>query len=107
MRKKRIPKLEDVRYTLKWHLIDAHYKTLEEDLHWTVPRYRMLCTGLSLTEHELGAFIRARVGEVERWLRLGEFPAPVELHLTLIERAVLKKPGQPLFPRLTCTTSTS
>ncbi len=70
-----------------------------DELHWTPERYNALCNALSLTVYELGAFVRARISDVDRWLKVRDFPPAVELHLTFIERVALKKPyDKSLFP---------
>jgi hypothetical protein len=89
---------DDPRRTSKFALIELHYERLSDDLRWNNTRYRRLCSALKLTEWELGAFIRCRISEIARWLRSDQYPATVELHLTLIEQTVFPTSKPPPFP---------
>lgn len=99
---------EDARITAKYRLIDLHYEAQADELRWTAHRFRRLAAALQLTTYELGALIRLRVHQTEGYLKKDAFPPPAELHLTLIERALLPSSKPPVFPSLQCSsTSTS
>jgi hypothetical protein len=86
--------------TIKESLIESHYENLEEELTWTKQRFLRLCASLQLTPGELARYLRCRPSDAEKWMRVGAFPGPVELHLTLIARAVWPNNGEPIFPCL-------
>lgn len=89
-------------------MLVLHYERQAEALHWTAARYRRLASALQLTAYELGAFVRLRIHETEKYLTKNTFPPTVELHLTLIERTVFPTSKPPIFPDLPCSsTSTS
>lgn len=98
---------EDPRATAKYRLLLLHYRARREELHWTAARFRRLAAALQLTVHELGAFIRLRLGQTETYLTQDRFPETVELHLSLIERAVYPTSQPDLFPDLAACSSTS
>lgn len=96
----RVPtEVDDVRNTIKRQLIELHFDELGAELVWTRVRYERLAALLGLTVYELGAAVRAKIPEVEKWLLRGSFPPAVELHLTFFERAAMRSPPKPpLFP---------
>lgn len=90
----------------KEDLIELHYERLGEELVWTAARVRRLCSGLQITYSELARFIRVRPCDINKWIRTDSFPPTVELHLTLIERAVFPSVTKPpVFPCLSTSTS--
>jgi hypothetical protein len=99
--KRKTRKTSDPRWSTRIGLIEEHYANQGEDLAWTTDRLRRLCAALQLTPYELGAMLRLKIGEVERQLRTNSFHPTVELHLTLIERAVLPTSKPPVIPDAT------
>lgn len=91
---------KDHRRTVKLSLIEQHYANFDEELEWTVDRFRRLCAALRLTPYELGALVRMRVHQTETCLETNCFPAPVELHLTIFERAIFPNSHPPIIPAL-------
>ena len=81
-------------------LIESHYEALGDDLEWPPYRFERLANTLGLTIHELGALCRLTIGQTERYLKERRFPAPIELHLTLISRVVYPTARGPVFPDL-------
>lgn len=92
----------DPRYTSKLRRIQLHYQGLGDELAWTPARFRHLAGLLRLTVHEVGALIRITPSQTDTYLRSGNFPPPVELHLTLIERTVFPPSTTSVFPDLSC-----
>lgn len=90
----------DPRRSAKFELIELHYDDLGDRLHWTNARYRRLCSAMQLTVYELGAIIRCRISDVDRWTLSNRYPSTVELHLTMIESTVFPSSGPDLFPPL-------
>lgn len=91
-------KSTDPRRTTRHLLFTEHYADRADELLWSVDRLHRLCAALQLTEWELGAMIRVSLCEMARYLRDNRFPAPVELHLTMIERSVLPTSTPNIFP---------
>ena len=94
------PRNNDPRRTAKLGLIEQHYANFAEALEWSPDRFRRLCAALQLTPYELGALVRLRPGDTEACLNRGSFPAPVELHLTIFERALFPNSQPPIIPSL-------
>lgn len=90
----------DPRRTTKLQTIELHYANFADQLRWNHDRFTRLCSALGLTVHELGALVRLRMAETEKYLQRNSFPAPVELHLTLIERSIYPSPDAPIFPTI-------
>ena len=89
---------DDRRKSAKLTRIEIHYESQSERLQWTNARYRRLCAALKLTEYEMGAFLRCRIADVEKWLRTNRYPPTVELHLTTIESVILPTSKPSVFP---------
>lgn len=90
----------------KEDLIDLHYERIGEELEWNAARARRLCAAMQLTFSEVARFIRVRPSDFNKWIRTDRFPPTVELHLTLIERAVFPSITKaPVFPCLSTSTS--
>jgi DNA-binding transcriptional regulator YiaG len=86
--------------TTKQFLIEQHYESLAEDLHWDTNRLHRLCSHLRLSVSEMAAYIRVRPSMMKDWVDRNRFPDTVELHLTLIERAAFPNAKPPVFPAL-------
>lgn len=85
--------------TAQCFLIREHYRGLGRELDWDAARVRRLCQALQLTEFEVGELLRVPRCLWSRCLSHGRFQATVELHLTLIERAVFPNFLKgPVFP---------
>ena len=84
--------------TVRLLLIEAHYETLGDQLSWNAERFRKLAEAAHMTVFELGAVFRLTTTETARYLRQDQFPATVELHLTLFSRFLLPSSGAPVFP---------
>jgi hypothetical protein len=97
--------IDDPRRTTKFRLLQLHYTQRAEELTWNAARFRRLAHALQLTVHELGAFFRLKINETEKYLRQDKFPATVELHLTLAERAIYPTSTPPIFPCSLTSTS--
>jgi hypothetical protein len=99
---------DDPRSSSKYRMLVLHYERQAEALNWSAARFRRLASALQLTAYELGAFMRLRITETEKYLTKNAFPPTVELHLTLIEQSVFPTSKPPIFPDLPCSsTSTS
>ena len=86
--------------TTKLALIELHYEQFKDELTWTAAKFRRLAHSLSLTNHELGAIFRMKPSETEKYLRRDRFPAPIELHLSMLARLVWVNSAPPLLPDL-------
>jgi hypothetical protein len=84
----------------KYNQIRLHYEIIKDDLTWTAARFRRLAAAMKLTTRELGAFIRLPGAVTNRYMKDDAFPTTVELHLTIIERAVLPSSRPQIFPAL-------
>lgn len=94
--------------TTKSFLIRQHYADLKEELTWKPDRVNRLCAACGVTLGELAETIRFEPGKMSRCMAQGFFPPTVELHLSMIERAVFRIRSRPLLPAaLSCSTSTS
>ena len=98
MLKANTKKQSDPRRSTRHLLFTEHYADRADELLWSVDRLHRLCAALQLTEWELGAMIRVSLCEMTRYLRDNRFPAPVELHLTIIERSVFPTSTPTIFP---------
>lgn len=90
--------MTDPRRSTRVLLFEEHYAGLGEDLDWDVDRLHRLCSALQLTEFELAAMIRVRQTDMNRYLQKNNFPPTIELHLTLIERAIFPSSKPPVIP---------
>lgn len=81
-------------------LIQTHYKTLGDSLSWNAERFRRLAEALKLSSIELGALFRLTPGQTRGYLKQDAFPPTVELHLTILSRAVMPTTAAPIFPAL-------
>jgi hypothetical protein len=66
-------------------LIDIHYKDLGIQEMWDTRRVDRLCSLLKVTRDELASMIMFEHSEMDKCIKLGEFPGPVCLLLTLVE----------------------
>jgi hypothetical protein len=98
---------DDPRVTHKLRLIELHYAKLGDDLRWNAARYRRLAGNLVLTVYELGAILRLKPRAIDDYLSRDAFPPTVELHLTLLERALYPSSLPPVFPSELCSSTTT
>lgn len=84
----------------KQFLIEQHYLSMGDELDWTVNRLNRLCAAIQLTPVELGAYLRLPPHQMKRYVAANRFPATVELHLCMIERAAFYSSKPPVFPAL-------
>lgn len=93
----------DPRRSAQFLIFENHYANFGNEIKWSVDRLHRLCAAIQLTEFEVGALLRIKINEMMRYLQRNRFPAPLELHLTLLERTVFPSSKPSVFPTTRAT----